>query len=213
MDASQPLEKMHGLLLEALRHRKQEIFNYLAILGPALAGFAWLLYADDQAANKPVGVGLFLFGTASALSLLFFGAVYSLMLGYNYRYITLQLAKIEYILNMKEAMLEGWPKLPQAFGRYKWCAIPVCTPPEIIKVFWAAFLAGLGGVMLTAWFWKPHHCSVYAVVLGVGIPYFVGGGILCPVYLGSKLNKLRLKESEELWKRIKESLETEPASN
>jgi hypothetical protein len=38
------LESMHKLLLEALRHREQEIVRYLAILGPALGGFVWLLH-------------------------------------------------------------------------------------------------------------------------------------------------------------------------
>ncbi len=45
--------------------------------------------------------------------------MYSLMLGYHYRYITLQLAKIEYILGMKDAMLKGWPKVPEDFDRYE----------------------------------------------------------------------------------------------
>jgi hypothetical protein len=203
VDASQPLQNTHGLLLEALRHREQEIFNYLAILGPALAGFAWILYAN-QPYNR-VWIGLFLFSCASVLLLLLFGAIYSLMLGYNYRYITLELAKIEYILGMTETMLEGWPKVPEAFRRYAWGSIPVCLPPEIIKVFWAAFVAGIAGVMLTACLWMPTFL-VYAVVLGVGAASLAVGGILYPIWLGYKLNNLCSRESKEAWDSAKKSL-------
>lgn len=38
-------EGIHKLLLEALRYREQEIFRYLAIPGPALGGFVWLLHS------------------------------------------------------------------------------------------------------------------------------------------------------------------------
>lgn len=38
------LENMYRLFLEALRHREQEIFHYLTILGPALGSFGWILY-------------------------------------------------------------------------------------------------------------------------------------------------------------------------
>ena len=76
-----PLEGIHKQLLEALRHREQEIFHYLAILAPALGGFVWLLY-------KGVNPFLFAVGTLGVLLLLLLGALYSLALGYNYRYIT-----------------------------------------------------------------------------------------------------------------------------
>lgn len=205
MKAAEPLEKMHGLLLEALRHREQEIFNYLAILGPALAGFAGILYKDQ---TKGVSIGLFLFGTVSVLSLLFFGAVYSLMLGYNYRYITLQLAKIEYVLGMTEAMLTKWPKIPEDFDTYKCCSIWVCTPPEIIKVFWEAFLAGIAGVVVTACFWRP-ECLVYALASSFGAVFLVLGGILCPIWLGCKLHGLRDGETIGGWNTTKKSLSGE----
>jgi hypothetical protein len=203
--AAEPLEKMHGMLLEALRHREQEIFNYLAILGPALAGFAGILYKDQ---TRGVTTGLFLFGTASVLSLLFFGAVYSLMLGYNYRYITLQLAKIEYILSMTDAMLKKWPKLPEDFDRYKCFSIWVCTPPEIVKVFWEAFLAGIVGVVVTACLWR-RECLVYAFASSLGAVFLIPGGILLPIWLGCKLHALRDQETKEDWIAAKKSLSEE----
>jgi hypothetical protein len=52
-DAADVLKSMHGALLEALRHREQEIFSYLAILVPALAGFVWLL---QQGADRMLPV-------------------------------------------------------------------------------------------------------------------------------------------------------------
>jgi hypothetical protein len=89
MDESDLLGKMHELLIESLRSREQEVFRYLAILVPALGGFAWLL------ATKNTSIGLFVVGTMGAQFLLLLGALYSLSLGYNFRYITLELAKIE----------------------------------------------------------------------------------------------------------------------
>ncbi len=49
------LGNMHQLFLEALRHREQEIFRYLAILGPALGGFMWLI--QSEASNGVVVTG------------------------------------------------------------------------------------------------------------------------------------------------------------
>ena len=138
------LENMHKLFLEALRHREQEIFRYLAILGPALGGFMWLLQID---AEKKI----FVMGTISVILLFLLGGIYCLALGYNFRYITLQLAKLESILKVKDSILVGWPKSPEDFiERYRllW-GIPWCTPPEIINVFWWAFSMGISGVTLT----------------------------------------------------------------
>ena len=101
------LENTHKLLLEALRHREQEIFSYLAIIGPAIGGFFWLLQ------HRNSDPGLFTLGTMGVLLLLFFGAVYTLALGYNYRYITFQLAKLEVRLGIKGFMLKGWPRSKQ----------------------------------------------------------------------------------------------------
>ena len=92
---------MHRLFLEALRHREQEIFHYLAILGPALGGFGWILY------NRIGRQVEFAVGTIFVIALLLLGALYSLALGYNYRYIVLELAKLETVLKIKDAMLLG----------------------------------------------------------------------------------------------------------
>ncbi len=45
-EGKQAVQNMHQAFLEALRHREQEILRYLAILGPALGGFIWLLTLD-----------------------------------------------------------------------------------------------------------------------------------------------------------------------
>lgn len=145
----QALENMHKAFLEALRHREQEILRYLAILGPALGGFIWLLTLDLGDKKMPT---VFATGSLGVILLLLLGAVYSLSLGFNYRYITLQLAKLESdkILGIRTAMLKAWPRTAAEFlKRYRilWF-VPWCTPPEIIKFFWMAFIAGIVGVML-----------------------------------------------------------------
>jgi len=184
------LANMHKLFLEALRHREQEIFRYLAILGPALSGFVWLLKAD------PIDSRVFVIGTVCVLLPMFLGAVYALALGYNYRYITLQIAKLESMLCIKDYMLKGWPKCRKDFlDRYKlFCCKPWCTPPEIIKVFWWAFLAGIAGVTLAACLYRPEGI-VLSIVIPVGAVAFLTG-LFAPLRFGKKLRDKCLEEPE-----------------
>ena len=202
------LEDFHGLLLEALRSREQEIFHYLAILGPALAGFGWLLY-------KQVRVELFIFGTIGVLLLLLLGAVYSLALGYNFRYITLELAKLEKILGVEKAMLVGWPKSREKFlePEFKWC-----KPPEVIAVFWYAFLVGIALTTITA---IVHLCQrkldcleiigLAAMVLVIGSTCFLMG-LSFPKCYARKIN--HLAEQEPLtWSEIDQELSPTQESN
>ncbi len=201
------LTNTHQLMLDALRHREQEIFRYLAILGPAIGGFVWLLYADSavevttdatgsDVTTHELGTGLFVIGTISVLLLLLLGAAYSLALGYNYRCITLQLAKLEALLGIRDYMLKGWPRCRKYFlDKYKiGCCRPWCTPPEIIKVFWWAFLGGIGGVTLAACLSRPD-----ALVLSVVIPFGALAlmvGLLAPFHFGRKLKEKCLEEPE-----------------
>jgi hypothetical protein len=171
--------EMHKLLLEALRHREQEIFRYLAILGPALGGFVWLLYKGDS----------LVWGAIMTSALLLLGAIYSLALGYNYRYIVFELAKLEKVLNIEQDMLQGWPKTKEDFLRYKtnlfgrerfWC-----EPPEVIKVFWYAFLIGIEIVTIIAcWFTLGLWTQTFIGI--VGYMFFLIACLL-PIYYGNKL--------------------------
>lgn len=187
------LENMHSLFLEALRHREQEIFRYLAILVPALGGFLWLIQEDPEKE-------IFIIGTISVISLLSLGGIYSLALGYNYRYITLQLAKLEAILNVKDAMLVGWPRSSKDFlDRYKlFCCIPWCIPPEIIKVFWGAFLLGIFGITVTVHYYyiKP-DMAARSFMIYFGPICLIITGFLFPFYFGWKLRSMCKKEPED----------------
>lgn len=117
--------KMHNLLLEALRHREQDILRYLIFLGSALGGFAWLL--SPSVGGDSV---LFVVGTIIAQGTLLLGALYSLALGYNFRYITLQLAKFESeeILALKDYVLCSWPRDPKDF-RKRFCGADAIGAP------------------------------------------------------------------------------------
>ncbi|HRY28400.1 MAG TPA: hypothetical protein P5079_00015 [Elusimicrobiota bacterium] len=172
-------------MLEALRHREQEIFQYLAILGPALGGFIWLCYKKEAASA-------FVPGTIGVLLALLLGAIYSLALGYNFRYIVFELAKLEIILGMKDAMLLAWPRSVEAFRKsaflhHRWMPIPWVTPPEIIKIFWISFLVFILGVTAAAQRFKPIGISEEHTKLII----YVGGvsflaGILTPILFGWK---------------------------
>jgi len=188
----QALESMHRLLLEALRHREQEIVRYLAILGPALGGFVWLLLSATG------NVSVFVVGTVGVLFLLLIGVLYSLALGYNYRYITLELAKLEVALGIRRAMLEGWPRSPRDFReRYRLLrVIPWCTPPEVIKVFWGAFLVGIIGVTTAACLAKPETLVLWVVICSGGASLLIG--LLYPIVLGLKLWR-KCDDEPETW--------------
>lgn len=135
------LVNMHGAFLEALRHREQDIIRFVAILGTALASFVWILGQKEMQEPAP-----FVAGTYGILLVLVVGAFYTLALGYNYRYLTLQLAKLESEANLKlrSSVLHQWPREPKDFEkRCRWGVIPWSTPPGIIKVFWIAFILSI----------------------------------------------------------------------
>ena len=151
---------------------------------------------------------VFSFGTIGVIFLLGVGAVYSLALGYNYRCITLQVAKLEATcLFIRDFILKAWPRKRDDFiDRYKifWC-IPYCTPPEIIKVFWHAFNVGIIGVMLMAVIriftakWGCigiKLCTITIIILGI---VFLAMSLLMPIWYGYKLKKLCEQEPAE-WK-------------
>ncbi len=194
------LENMHKTFLEALRHREQEILRYIAILAPAVGGFIWLL--------KELGNGgepfVFTTGTLGVLFLLLVGAVYSLALGYNYRCIQLQLIKLESNspLDIGKYILKSWQQACKDFyKRYRilWI-VPYCLPPEIIKVFWLAFITGIAGVTLAVKFLVLPVKSLgpigNTVVLVGWICFFIG--LVVPIWYGYKLRKACKKEPDKV---------------
>ena len=190
----QAVQNMHQHFLEALRHREQEILRYLAILGPALGGFIWLLMLDRSNDHM---LTVFAAGSLGVILLLLLGAVYSLSLGFNYRYITLQLAKLESdkVLGVRGAMLKQWPRTAAEFlQRYRilWF-VPWCSPPEIIKVFWLAFIGGIAFVMLVIRYGALpglrglNQDPIGAVVLPAGWACLALGLVVFPVWFGWKI--------------------------
>lgn len=192
------LESVHKTLLEALRHREQEILRFLAILAPSLGGFIWLL------AKKDVNTFVFTIGTLGVLFFLLLGAVYSLALGYNFRYITLQLAKMEsdYCLKIKDFMLKYWLRTPKEWKeKYRKGR---CFPPEIIKVFWLAFVIAQFLVVLAAGVFLCTKCEnvtvqIHLVIIG-GLFCIIIAAWFAPCYYGKKLRDACNEEPDE-WKK------------
>ena len=204
------LRNVHKMFLEALRHREQEIIRFLAILGPALGGFVWLLGDIKEHPERFVG------GTYGVLAVLLMGGLYALALGYNYRYLTLQLAKIEANkkIDLSGVMLKKWPRKPEDFVRgSRIGVIPWCTPPGIIKVFWLAFVACILGVTLVAsmidvsgtmsdkgannFLRVRFHDLHDAIVYAGGATFALA--LLWPVQVGMKLLKAARQEDHDEW--------------
>src|SRR3990170_5193301 len=145
MDKNEILANYHKLLLEALRDREQEIFLYLAIIGPALGGFIWLLYYADTSKFNIV-----IIATIGIWLLFLLGAWYTAALGYNYRYITLELRELEKELKIQDNLLKSWrePKDYKIFCKFPWC-----TPPGIILWFWVAFPVLIVFITIVAYYY------------------------------------------------------------
>lgn len=183
------LRDFHRLMLEALRQREQDVFRYIAILAPTLGGYIWLLRLDLATESD-----IFVVGTLGVIFLLLIGAVYAVALGYNYRYITLQLAKLENLIDIRHFILAGWPRDVKVFGKKygKWC-----SPPEVINVFWLAFLVAIAGVTVSAAFHiKPLPCFIIIAGLLADIV-----ALFSPAYFGCKI-KQKCDEEPLEWKPI-----------
>jgi len=137
------LLNMHKAYLNALRHREQDIVRFVLILVSTLGGFVWLFQVDS-----PYRAGALIVGTYGVFLVFLVGAFYALTLGYNYRYLTLQVSLLEHRFGLKEIMMAGWPggqddPVEDVRKRCLWGVIPCCTPPEIVKYFWLAFVFGI----------------------------------------------------------------------
>ena len=183
------LRDKHQQLLIALRQREQDVIRYLAILVPAFGGFYWLI---DKRISDNLPEKVFLLGGIGIQFILTVGAAYTLMLSYNYRYIVIQLAKLESKLNLENATLEGWLKWSKdgSLEEYQkrmgnWWKMP----PEIMKVFWVTFLISIFFVTLIQLFYLCTPCyrgwSALCGALGLVI-----GAVLMPESLCSKLQKI-----------------------
>ncbi len=181
------MENMHNTLIEALRHREQDILRFLTILAPSLGGFIWLLNQKD------INVKTFIAAILGILLFLLTGAVYSVALGYNFRYITFQLAKLESDLGLKikDCILTHWLQTPEKCKNRP----QYCTPPEIIKVFWLAFITTEIFITVASglFLWKNHGNICIVVVLGL---LCIAITLIAPVYYGCKLHKVYSKEND-----------------
>lgn len=188
MNKTEILANYHKLLLEALRDREQEIFLYLAIMGPALGGFIWLLYEVEN--TKPQIV---LTATIGIWLLFLLGALYSVALGYNYRYITLQLRKLEEELGIQDEILASWGKsFEESLNDYRiFCGIPWCGLPEVIKWYWFAFPT-LILFTTSAAFYYTHR---YILILGI-VPFILS--LMSPICYGCKLHSICKEEIKRI---------------
>jgi len=209
----------HQLLLEALRHREQEVLKYLAIIGPVLVGFVWLISKYP----KEISIGAFCFGSIGLIFTLLLGACYCIALGYNYRVITFQIAKDEENIGVSKKALSAWPRginqwidrtrlghylyLPASWKDSKIFDCPWCFPPEVISIFWYAFVIGI--IYLTvavSIILKDDTRTTTVVVAGFGL-MCLGLSLLVPYLYGRKLRKVCEKEISETKSPVDKSTE------
>jgi hypothetical protein len=122
------LENLHRSLLDSLRKREENILQFIAILGPALGGYFWLIarmYDKNDMES-------FFIGTVSIIFFLSVGLHYSVALGFGFRAFQLQIKKLESNFEIQDQILIAWQKSQICY-----------EPPEIIKVFTISFLMAI----------------------------------------------------------------------
>ena len=180
------LVNAHQQMLVALRHREQEIIRFLVILVPTISGYFYLLYNYFCTETCYLDNKMLLIGTLFVEFILAVGAVYTVTLGYNFRSILMQLKKFERGLGIDNYTLLQWQETLIVGPKQS------CIPPEIIKVFWWAFIIAFAGVGITSitisqpsYFWASVSASLIADLILFFVP---------TSQYGKKLHKLRYTE-------------------
>ncbi|MBW8015120.1 MAG: hypothetical protein FVQ82_02965 [Planctomycetes bacterium] len=193
------LLQTHQLFLEALRHREQDVLRFLAILGPAIAALIFLHSSEFR--NDAL---IYVLGMYAVLFVLMISCVYTIALGYNFRYLTLQLAKFESskFLDIEKSMLKRWPRCPEKFLEYQLIkCIPWCDPPGNIKVFYWASLFVIICLSIVKFLYSPGDMSSKLLLAWKFYPFACLGGIifslLQPYMSGRKLRKAVIEEQGE----------------
>jgi hypothetical protein len=191
------LGKTHGILLEALRHREQDFLRYLVILVTALGAF---LFGVSGVNGKRFDADIQLIISVLSSSALLVGSWYCLALGYNYRCLTVQVAKIEAFLGLTGSVLVSWPRTRKEFQtRFEFEHRCPCfnrltfglfseklflEPPAVISPFYRSCLVGSVLIAVaTGWLipsaWGPKILTILIeslqVVVAVFLPFWYGG--------------------------------------
>lgn len=199
----QALLNMQQQYLEALRSREKEALQYIVLLASSLGGFAWALKLLPLTKYNYIAfVGIIL----AVLLVLMLGAVYSLALGYNYRYLILQLRKVENALCVTKHILCYWSKANKdnnwksPIGRTSETEQEYddkFRPPEVIKQFWIAYLWGIALVSFIGCVEVSRIDIFIAVIIAFfGVCMWILSAIYIPDLYKQKLNRIRAKEKE-----------------
>jgi hypothetical protein len=194
------LINMHSLMMEALRHREQDIIRYLAILIPAFGGFLWIL----KDINEKYMDSIYIVAVIVVVVLLTMGGIYSLSISYNYRSVLFQKAKLEKMLGMKSFILCNWSRDPKDFKAKLPHLLFECLPylpvPEIIRGPWQAFRIGIIVVVTAACFARPLLMPTNAVLIILLLSFSSLVWYQCK--FGKKLLDLYNKENVDEWPEV-----------
>ena len=182
-EARSSLNILYAKLLDALRHREQEIFRYLAIVAPAIGGLLGLSMYSGLLSD--VWLITAMFGLQLLTTV---GGWYALALSYNYRYVLAQIRLLENALGIEPFIVPPWRR---SRGRSTWC-----WPPEIIKVFWCAFLALAVMIALATCLARP-NAVVTVISVVASLSFLSIQGLILPAYYGAKLSSYHQEPSRQ----------------
>ncbi len=169
--------KKNELYLRALRQREDDVVKFLGLLVPALVGYIWLLTKSSEVCEQTL-----FSGTVGVIFVLSVGAVFTVALGFNYRYITLQMAKIDVFYSVDKLVLKKWPRKP---GDFK---MIFCSPPEILKIYWISYLILILLICCISCLFID-KCSYLCIIFVISFIALLFS-ILLPFYYGCKIQKI-----------------------
>ncbi len=160
--------------------------------------------------NERLDEMLFCVASVALSLLLFLGSLYTLALGYNYRYLTLLVAKIECLIGVEPYVLRCWPRHPRKFiencrvackdGRLrkiplvrKHLPLGYLLPPEIIKCYFFGCTGGIAFFAIVTCLLTESSCPS-RTALAIEWTAF-GFALLAPFHYGAKF--IHMCEGEE----------------
>ena len=190
----QALLNMQQQYLEALRSREKEALQYIVLLASSFGGFAWALKLLPLTEDNYIAfTGIIL----AVLLILMLGAVYSLALGYNYRYLILQLRKVENALGVTRHILCYWNRPIACQSEIDEECGDKFTPPEVIKQFWIAHLWGIALVSFIGCIEVSRINIFIALIIAfLGVCICTLSAMYIPRLYFQKLVNIRTKEAK-----------------
>jgi len=164
------IDNFHRITLETYRIRESELLRIIVLIGMPIYGYLWLLI---KLINHSIKIDSYWFVilTIACTILLAFGAVYLIVLSYNYRNLQYALSKIEKEYTIEKILPPEW-NIINNIDKMKWLDFL----PELYKcIFYFDIVVIIGimilGVIGPLGVYKKD--SIYYFLIFLGLEFFI----------------------------------------